>query len=552
MAIREVTKYAARSYESIKAWFFEYAKIYLPEMTDFNSSNPFIALIEFNAGTNEMVHRYTNFYSNETYITTVRKFQSAYYIANNFNYRIKGTYPATVLLTFSVPTATPSLITIPKGTIVETPAGLRYETVDIGNIAIGQTSTQIWAKQQIAVESIVFFANGQANYTIPLESKIVDKEITAKIAGETWLFQETLAYSSATDLHFTAGLNQDQVMQITFGDGTNGKIPENGVPIQIYYYVSEGLLGNVSELAINKIVSTGLPTNLAVSNLDAASGGANQETLTDLRKTVPLFNRTKERAVTEQDFVDVVQLHPAVAKASVLFECGSPVELFIAPKSGGVSSDLLLQEVADFMDLRKVAVELIVRSIGIFRLEWSIEVKAKPDAVRTDLELAIKNNIVNFFSVTNQEASGSLYFSQFYATLQNTTGVDTAVVNPPIMRPYARPVGTSPVLNWTATVQTTSTAKRYYRITFTTATAYQLRISTDKTTYTLLGTYNTNTAYSDTFVAFTITGSYTIGNIYEFVSYEYLQRFNQILELDEPSMLLSQESDIDLTITGGL
>src|SRR5574343_14304 len=233
MAVTTATKYASRSHEAIKAWFFEQSKISLPELTDFNSSNPMIALIEFNAGTMEMVHRYTNFYANENYIQVVRKFQSAFYIANNFSYRIKGARPADAKLTFTLPSPAVSPIVIPQYTQCQTTSGLIFETNEQVTIGIGQTTVQVWAKQQILITSIVFFADGQANYSIPLESKIVDSTMTVKVAGETWSFQETLAFSNPDDKHFTAGLNIDQIMEIRFGDGTNGKIPENGTPIQI-------------------------------------------------------------------------------------------------------------------------------------------------------------------------------------------------------------------------------------------------------------------------------------------------------------------------------
>ena len=100
---------------------------------------------------------------------------------------------------------------------------------------------------------------------------------------------------------------------LTFGDGVNGRIPVAGSRVvAARYRVGGGALGNVGAGKITAL-KTALPQVDSVTNLRAAAGGSDAETLDEARLRAPQLLRTRDRAVAAQDFADLALRTPGVA-----------------------------------------------------------------------------------------------------------------------------------------------------------------------------------------------------------------------------------------------
>jgi hypothetical protein len=100
---------------------------------------------------------------------------------------------------------------------------------------------------------------------------------------------------------------------VTFGDGVNGRIPVAGTRIiATRYRVGGGASGNVAAATITKL-KTALPQVDSVTNLRAAAGGSDAETLDAAKLRAPQLLRTRDRAVTPEDFSDLALRTPGVA-----------------------------------------------------------------------------------------------------------------------------------------------------------------------------------------------------------------------------------------------
>jgi hypothetical protein len=115
-----------------------------------------------------------------------------------------------------------------------------------------------------------------------------------------WREVRSLNRSGAHSRHYTI----DRISgQIRFGDGNHGLIPSEGrdnILCEVYR-AGGGASGNQPAGAINQL-KTSIPYIAAVSNLIAADGGADAETLRDMQERGPQTLRHRDRAVTPDDF----------------------------------------------------------------------------------------------------------------------------------------------------------------------------------------------------------------------------------------------------------
>ncbi|NEU81201.1 baseplate J/gp47 family protein [Nostoc sp. UIC 10630] len=123
---------------------------------------------------------------------------------------------------------------------------------------------------------------------------------------EVWVFWQEVADfygSSASDRHYTL---DRQTGEIRFGNGQAGMIPPRGRNnIRLSFYrTGGGKQGNVTAQTISQLKTT-IPYIDGVINLEAAAGGAQQETLDRLKERVPKQLRHRDRAVTLEDIADL-------------------------------------------------------------------------------------------------------------------------------------------------------------------------------------------------------------------------------------------------------
>ena len=192
-----------------------------------------------------------------------------------------------------------------------------------------------------------------------------------------WTRVDSFADSGPDDRHFTL----DQVTgEVALGPmvrlaegGTRqyGAVPEAGAPVRIRgYAVGGGPAGNVGALTIATLRSS-VPFVTEVENRYAASGGTSGETVEEARRRGPLLLRTRDRAVTAQDYEllardaapEVARIHCVAADGDEV-PSGS-VKLLVVPAAPSERGRILLehlipeketlQRIAERMDQVRVA-----------------------------------------------------------------------------------------------------------------------------------------------------------------------------------------------------
>jgi hypothetical protein len=516
----------------------------VPEVTDHTENSLLVRIVSLWAGLIEALNYYIDSAARETFLATCRRYRSAVLIARFYDYRVKCRASATCDVTFYIPSVQTTAILIPAYTILSTDDGIRFYTTQAATLAVGQTRITIPTKQ---ASSIAFaqlaISSGKANQKYELSTNIAYNSLSVKVNGLAWASKDTFAFSSPTDRHFIETVNESGVPIVKFGDGYFGVIPQTGTTIESAYQTTYGALGNVSPYLVNTIVSTlVLPSGVTVTcaNLNGAAGGTEVESLAELKRRVPLSNKTRLSAVTKQDYISITELHPSVQRAGVEAQCGADIKLYVVPSGGGVASTQTLSDVAAYAEDKKIiGRKVTVLPTGQVRVKLNIRLRVRADYDINAVYMAVKSRLSAYGSYLNQQIGGTVELNDIIAEIENTEGVVVSKIDGMTTVPFARPLGAVwQTLDWSVTTSPMSNDTVKWKIGFISTSRFQLSKNGN-----YVGTFNVGTSVVRSEVSFTVNAQYTEGSEFEFYTYPY---FGTVV-LSEMSLPVILEGDIALS-----
>jgi predicted phage baseplate assembly protein len=256
-------------------------------------------------------------------------------------------------------------------------------------------------------------------------------------------------YASAPDApHYV--LNRT-TGEISFGDGRHGRIPvanlsnPNSNIVAREYRYGGGKSGNVGAGAIKEL-QTFVDGIDSVTNLRAADGGAEEETVSDAKLRAPRELKSKGRAVTAQDFEDLAVATPGVrvrrAKALPLVHPKFPdaqipgvVTVIIVPGSEApnpMPSEATIRIVCAHLNLHRLLTsEVYVVAPRYHRVKIEADVVARSDADLAEVKNKLDENLKNFFHPLKGgdlgkgwEFGHDIFYSDVYRIILQSPGVD--------------------------------------------------------------------------------------------------------------------------------
>ncbi|MEQ9495390.1 MAG: putative baseplate assembly protein [Deltaproteobacteria bacterium] len=255
------------------------------------------------------------------------------------------------------------------------------------------------------------------------------QSVELEVAGKTWQEVADFSASGPGDEHFvldpTTGM-------ITFGDGDRGLVPVLGAQIVARSYRSGGgRMGNVGAQVITD-VQTVVDYLDAVTNRRPAYGGADEETTEQAKRRAPGALKSKDRAVTAEDFEHLATMTPGVqiarAKAIPRHHPSFPtqrtpgaVTLVVVPQAPGprpMPTSATLRAVCRYLDRRRlVTTELFVRAPRYRDVRVEVDVVVRRDADLASVRAAVEARLFEHFHPL--EAGGwpfgrTIYFSEVY------------------------------------------------------------------------------------------------------------------------------------------
>lgn len=470
--------YASRSYEQIKKSILKRLPINNPEITDHTEGNILIVLIGIFSGIGEMLNYYIDQKGRESYLGTARRFTSIVRITKLMDYRIKASWYASadILFTLTDSTGNPILATsvvyIPRETLVTDANGLVVRTISDQTIPIGQYATFSSAVQYENVANAnLGSTNGTPLQKIELPFSYVDATLALTINGVNWSLYDSLGLMLNSTKGFTVDILEDGKAYIIFGDGLNGAIPPSGFSIIGNYKSTKGSTGNVPPNSlVNIITPIVVPpgTTIIANNPDYANAGSDFEGIEDIRNRAPRALRSLLRAVTKDDYIDVTLQHPGVSSAEVSYCCGKFIDIYIIPKSKGVGTLALIQDVKAYLDCRKmITTQIAVKASGISKIWVKATIKLKPLFNTLAGQIEVINKLDTDWGFNSTIINRKINISDLIQSFESCDSVDSVAIEQVKVQPYARPSSTTDaILNIEYLTLPTTTVVSNYTIIF--------------------------------------------------------------------------------------
>ncbi len=269
---------------------------------------------------------------------------------------------------------------------------------------------------------------------------------------ETWTEVDSFAGSSPIDRHFVldhiAGEVQfgPAVRQPDGGILQHGAVPPSGAVVRVGTYRSGGgRSGNVAAGALT-VLKTSIPLIRAVTNRRAAAGGVDGETMENAKTRGPALLRTRNRAVTAEDYEHLVrESFNGVARVRVTEDPDDigVVRVLIVPdvadeSSGELRFDALepshdlMAEIQDHLDERRcVGARVVVQKPRYSGVKIVAKIKAATHADSQRLRVEATHALHRHFHPIRGGRDGlgwefgrPVHIGEVYAVLQAVPGVE--------------------------------------------------------------------------------------------------------------------------------
>lgn len=217
-----------------------------------------------------------------------------------------------------------------------------------------------------------------------------------------WAYVDHLVEAGPNDEVFSTDITPEGTTLILFGNNVTGKTPARGATIAVNYRVGGGLATNVAAGTITQMVDP-VSDIVAVSNQDAATGGQDAEGIESIRANAPFAYAAQNRAFNDDDYKGLALRVPGVAKARSQSASWQNVVVYVAPANAGAAPDLLLKQVADFINDGRALQGVSVRaaSVTYIAVDISVLVDVYEEYSRESVRTAVANAMTVLFDFDN-------------------------------------------------------------------------------------------------------------------------------------------------------
>lgn len=432
--------YTSRDYASIRDDLINLIPQFMPDWTSRDPNDLGIVLLELFSYVADNLNFYIDRIANESFLDSATQRSSVIRLARLFGYIPTNAVSAQAVLQFTNTSSVNGAI--PAGTIVSTitsqstspvsfltTAPLYLNAGATGTVAAVQ-GTQISAEQIGVSDGSIAQAFTLFNTNVSQGS--VQITISQPDIATPWYYVPFLSTASPFDQVYTLFVDENGVVTVQFGDGVTGAVPAAGATILADYRIGGGAVGNVDANTLITITSQ-VPAGWAVTNPNAAVGGADAESTDSIRVNAVNALVTQQRATTLSDYASLAVTVPGIAKAYATSQVYTNVNVYVAPVGGGgldssgnatAAFSTLKKQVSAFLDTVKPAPTAVAILDPAYQsIDVGVTLHVAPN-YRQDI--AISNATT---ALTNLLAFDSVGFGQavtqsdIHIALANTPGV---------------------------------------------------------------------------------------------------------------------------------
>ena len=448
---------------------------------DFDGSNLSVLLdvLSYNTYQNAF---YLNMISNEMFLDSAKLRDSVVSHAKELNYlpRSFRSSSAVIQLVITSSDASKRSIVIPKGTSFTSRVDdFTYNFSTTENYVITNRtpsgSNFVYESEAIRIYEGNYLSDTYTvNYDRPLVYKISNKRVDLESLLVT-VFEDNgttvQTYKRATSLFghdenskvFFLQPGLGDAYEVVFGDGVVGRKPKNNSAVIIEYRVCTGELPNGAFKFINTARIDNEP-NVVIETITAAADGAVAEDLSSIKYNAPRAFTTQERAVTSEDYENLLKANFPEINAVVAYggEDANP------PQYGRIFLSIDLDEVDGLPKIKEAEYKKFLRSRSSVAIEplfvspdytyLYVNTKIKyninltglnPEDIRTN----VIDSILTHASVNLNNFGRTLRYSRF---IRDVDAAETSIISNETQIELVKYL--TPVLSTTVTSTPTSTS----------------------------------------------------------------------------------------------
>ena len=495
--------YTSRDFYALRTDLIARVKANLPAWSGNDPADIGVAIIEAVAYMGDIANYYIDRVANESFLQTATQRSTLLGYAKSKGYSVSGYKAATTTLVFG--NSKTSSLTLPAQTVVYVDLSVnggikrvKFTTDEevtipastaLGDATAGYSSYSVAATEGMpignagagltlaeTVDGISYYpilvsaTSGQLDQTYKLaDNNVIDDSLRVYIkSGSTyvkWTKVSDLTLYGKSDKVYTTFIDENNYINIFFGDGVSGLIPSSSSTLWAAYSVGDGIYGN---MAAGTILSTGSPIQyipsgtlsdytpyISLTNSFDSLGGADPESNDSIRYAASAVAKTSLRAVTLQDYESIALRTSNIGKVKAYSSSSySSVTLYVAPRRlstlpsdySFVGSDiypgydLLNSSITNEMTTLKSDVEKSLVGFTQIGVTTTVtEVSYTPVNLAysyilvdgyTDSEVStrIKTQLLETYSYNNSKISDSIYYDAIVKTIVSVEGVASASV----------------------------------------------------------------------------------------------------------------------------
>lgn len=262
---------------------------------------------------------YTNLAVNEMFLDSASKRASVVSLAKMLGYIPRSAKCATVTVnaTISSPTTSPDVVTLPANQPFTTSIdGESYTFYNRGAQTVARSTNGTYTFANLILTEGTPL---QFKYTVAPGTRFIAPNANIDLNTVTVSVQETSSsdvfvnYTRAEKLTDVTSLTRvyfikeidDGLYEVQFGDGVIGQQLNNGNVVTIDYFVSSLQAPNTA-FTFTYGGATLLGSNIAVTAISRASGGAESEDINSIKFNAPRLYAAQNRAVTPDDYKSII------------------------------------------------------------------------------------------------------------------------------------------------------------------------------------------------------------------------------------------------------
>ena len=442
--------YSTRDYEGFRQDALDLAALLTPEWTDFFPTDLGVVLVEAFAYMSDINSYYLDRAANECFLPTATQRRSVINLGRLVGYELSPATSAIVSMLFTTTAAG----TISQGEQVSTdPAetgedAVVYEVIS-DTVVVGAGTYTLDCIQGTSVSNEVLGSgNGLATQQFSLAQAPLSLDPSGVSSLRVYidegsgfvLYTEVTNFvgSGTTDRHYTVRIDESDNVEITFGDGVNGRVIAGGLDnVQASYRVGGGAFGNsVGKGKITKYLSGNTIVDVVTNGDNTPQGGDDKESVEDAKANIPGIVRALDRAVTLADYEALTVAGVGGIRQARATQGIGPFEVVVYVAAEGAnpvasgtwdpvleSGTGLVGQVGAYLAVRKSApIKLVVRPPTAVPLSIEFALEVNEGFFRVDVSSQVTDALLGFVEATARMGE-NLYLSDVLGELESLAGV---------------------------------------------------------------------------------------------------------------------------------